>query len=145
MSNNKTENIPYGKDLVIKESQGLEDAMKRTEENLEQAINGEENPVVVGFSNPERIRELLTPKRRELMQIVIQNNPGSISELSEKLDRDLKSVHRDLKTLEENKVIYFENENGRKKPVIPFESIKVEYDLKSSLLNTKNSIIPEKV
>jgi predicted transcriptional regulator len=144
MSNNEMEDIPYGKDLVIKESEGLEEAMNRTEENLEKVIAGGENPVVVGFSDPERIRELLTPKRRELMEVVIRSSPESISELSEKLERDLKSVHRDLEILKENKIIYFEHDSGRKKPVIPFDSIKVEYDLKSSLLNTKNSASPEK-
>lgn len=118
--------------------------MKRTEENLGHAIEGGENPVVVGFSDPERIRELLTPKRREIMRSVIQSGPESISELSEKLDRDIKSVHRDLKILEENKIIYFEEEKGRKKPVIPFENIKVEYDLKSSLMDAGNSLTPEK-
>ncbi|MFB6100673.1 MAG: transcriptional regulator [Candidatus Nanohalobium sp.] len=144
MSKNEIESIPYGKDLLIKESQGLEEALERTEENLEDAIDGEKNPVVVGFSDPERIRELLTPKRRELMQAVIQSEPESISELSETLGRDLKSVHRDLETLGENKIIYFEKENGRKRPVIPFDSIKVEYDLKSSLMDQKTGIYPEK-
>lgn len=136
--------IPYGRKLVIEETEGFEQAMERTEDNLRKALEGEETPVVVGFSDPERIREILTPKRRELVKAIIIGEPGSVKELSKITDRGLSEVHQDLKVLEDNKIVYFEKDGRKKSPVIPYDDIEVRYNLKDDVMNMETDLDLEK-
>lgn len=66
----------------------------------------------------------------------MEKEPDSITELTEILGRDMKEVHSDLKLLEENNIVFFE-EQGRKKPVIPYKDIKVDYSITNSLLTAR--------
>lgn len=132
--------IPYGKELIIKE-RDLEEFKEEVNSKFEEK---EANKVTVGFEDPERIRQILTPKRRELMKAVLTQEPESISELANITERGLSEVHSDLKTLERNKIIYFETNGKRKKPVIPYEKIQVKYDLKSSLEELETGLGLEK-
>ncbi|QGA80030.1 HVO_A0114 family putative DNA-binding protein [Candidatus Nanohalobium constans] len=132
--------IPYGKKLVIKE-RNLEQAVEDMNQQFESFIeDGEESGVVVGFEDPEKIRQILTPKRRELMSAIISAEPESISQLADITDRGITEVHRDLEILKENKLVYIEGEevNGKaKKPVVPYSDIEINYNLKSSLMSNK--------
>ena len=132
--------IPYGKKLVIKE-RNLEQAVEDMNQQFESFIEGgEESDVVVGFEDPEKIRQILTPKRRELLTAIISGEPESISQLAEITDRGVTEVHRDLEILKENKLVYIEGEevNGKaKKPVVPYSDIEINYNLKNSLMNNK--------
>lgn len=132
--------IPYGKNLVIKE-RNLEQLEKDVEEKFQSFIeDGEGNEATVGFEDPESIREILTPKRRELMKVIIEEDPESISKLAELTDRGVSQVHRSLKPLEENRIVYFEQEGeGKpKKPVIPYKDIEIRYNLKNNLMQGKS-------
>lgn len=132
--------IPYGKKLVIKERD-----LEEFKEEINRKFNEKENDTVTaGFEDPERIRQILTPKRRELMKAVLTQEPGSVSELAEITERGLSEVHSDLKTLEQNKIVYFETNGKKKKPVIPYEEIQVKYDLKASLTNLETGLDLEK-
>lgn len=132
--------IPYGKKLVIKE-RNLEQAIEDMNQQFESFIeDGEESDVVVGFEDPEKIRQILTPKRRELLKAIISGEPESISQLADITDRGVTEVHRDLEILKENKLVYIEGEevNGKaKKPVVPYSDIEINYNLKNSLMNNK--------
>lgn len=132
-----TDEIPYGKELVIKE-QSFDEFEEKSVKRLEQAIGGEEVPVTVGYDDPEKIRQILTNKRQELMKAIFTQEPESIRDLAKKVDRGLREVHEDLELLEENKIVYFEKEGNRKKPVIPFKDIKVDYSLKDSLFRDES-------
>jgi predicted transcriptional regulator len=133
-----TGEIPYGKELVIKE-QSFEEFEEKSVKRLEEALEGEDVPVTVGYDDPEKIRQILTQKRQELMKAILTQEPESIRDLAEKVDRGLREVHEDLELLEENKIVYFEKEGNRKKPVIPFKDIKVDYSLKDSLFRDESA------
>ena len=126
--------IPYGKNIVIKE-QSQEEFAEESAERLGEALEGEEVELTVSFDSPEKIRKLLTEKRLELMKTIMEKEPDSITELTEILDRDMKEVHNDLKLLEENNIVFFEEEGRKKKPVIPYNDIKVDYSITNSLTN----------
>ena len=51
------------------------------------------------FESLEAVRNVLTPKRLELWQLIRDKRPGSILELSRIVKRDFKSVHRDVSVL----------------------------------------------
>lgn len=128
--------IPYGKELIIKE-ESIEDFREESVERLEKSLEGEEVPATVSFDDPEKIRELLTEKRLELMKTIMNENPESITELAEQTNRDIKDVHSDLELLEERNIVFFEKEGRKKKPVIPYDDIKVDYSLKNTLTGKK--------
>lgn len=136
--------IPYGKKLLIKEVEGIEQALDEGTERLQKSIEGEDMPVVVTFDDPERIREILTPKRRELVKAIIVGEPGSVKELAEITERGLSEVHQDLKVLEQNKIIYFEKDGRKKKPVMPYDDIEVRYNLRDDVLNMETDLNLEK-
>ena len=128
--------IPYGKELVIKE-ENSEEFRKESVERLEKSLEGEDVPAIVSFDNPEKIRELLTEKRLELMKTIMTEEPESITELAEQTNRDIKDVHTDLELLEKKKIVFFKKEGRKKKPVIPYDDIKVDYSLKNTLMDSK--------
>jgi len=135
--------IPYGEKLIIKErnlDQAIDDMNQQFEDFIE---SGEESNVVVGFEDPERIRQILTPKRRELMTAIMAGEPESISQLAKITDRGVTEVHRDLEILKENKLVYIEGEdvNGKaKKPVVPYSDIEINYNLKNTLMSNERTV-----
>jgi len=74
----------------------------------------------------ETARQVLTDRRREIIQALKQDVPNSVQDLAQQLGRDKDSVSRDLDELAENGIItYFENES-EKRPVLTHERIIVE-------------------
>ena len=67
------------------------------------------------------------------MKTIMNEEPESITELAEQAGRDIKDVHSDLELLEERKIVFFEKHGRKKKPVIPYDDIKVDYSLKNTL------------
>lgn len=128
--------IPYGKNLVIKELEERE-FEEESVERMEEALEGKEVPAVVSFDNPEKIREMLTEKRLELMKKIMTEEAESITDLADKLDRDIKDVHSDLELLEKNNIVFFEEKGRKKKPVVPYKDIKVDYSLTDSLMKDR--------
>lgn len=127
------EEIPYGRKLIVKQ-RDLDEMEGDVEQKVQKYVErGIEPPKTVGFEDPERIRQILTEKRMELMKSIMDDSPESISALAEKLDRGISEVHHDLKILEQNKIVFFEKKGRSKKPVIPYEDIEVNYSLKQSL------------
>jgi len=105
-----------------------EQAQAAAIERAEQWENGEEVPHVVNFEDRARLRQLLTDRRMELLEAVIERPPESIRALADRLDRDVHDVHDDLHLLAEYDVIHFE-ENGRaKKPYVPYDTVRIEVE-----------------
>ncbi|WP_128477798.1 HVO_A0114 family putative DNA-binding protein [Halorussus pelagicus] len=120
------------------ESKPWESFKERALESAREFDRGEENgPRVLSFEDPERIQRLLTPRRLELLRSVMENSPGSIRQLSDRLDRNVSDVHDDVTLLEEYGIMELE-QNGRAKcPVVPYDEIEIEVTL--SLPNGGNS------
>lgn len=71
-------------------------------------------------------KEILTEKRMEIIQTVREEEIESKRALSRKLDRDIKSVSRDLDILFKHGVIDYMEEGGRKIPELSADKIIVE-------------------
>lgn len=75
----------------------------------------------------EQAERVLTEKRMELVETVREQEPGSIKELAELVDRDPGAVHRDLQVLWEYMVLDVEEgEKGAKKPIIRHSHVFIE-------------------
>lgn len=98
-------------------------------ERAERWEAGEEVPRVINFQNPSDLRALLTDRRVELLQSVMSEKAGSIRQLAERVDRDVKSVHDDLQVLADYDIVNFEQDGRAKRPFVPYEQIKVSLEI----------------
>lgn len=83
----------------------------------------------VSFENIETLRKFLTDKRLELLYVIKKEEPDSVYELAQLVERDFKSVNTDLAILEELGLISLEKMHDarkRVKPILEFERINVE-------------------
>ncbi len=85
--------------------------------------NTDKESIVLEFSQAQ---ELLTEKRRELLQTLSEKEFDSITELSKELGRDKKNVSQDIKKLYQSGVIDLEDQGRSKKPVFEFSKIEIE-------------------
>jgi len=97
-------------------------------ERAEQWEQGEEVPHVVNFEDRTRLRELLTDRRMELLEEVMEHPPESIRELASRLDRDVHDVHDDLYLLAEHDIVHFEEDGRAKKPYVPYDTVRIEVE-----------------
>ena len=97
-------------------------------ERAERWEDGKEVPNVVNFEDRGRLRQLLTDRRMELLEQVMEDPPESIRALAARLDRDVHDVHDDLHLLAEYDIIYFEQDGRAKKPYVPYDTVRLEVE-----------------
>ena len=105
-----------------------EQAQAAAKERAEQWEDGEDVPHIVNFEDQARLRQLLTDRRMELLEAVMEHPPESIRALADRLDRDVHDVHDDLHLLAEYDIVYFEEEGRAKKPYVPYETVRIEVE-----------------
>lgn len=89
---------------------------------------GEEVPHVVNFEDRSRVRELLTDRRMELLEAVMESPPESIRALATHLGRDVHDVHDDVHLLAEYDIIHFEKDGRAKRPYVPYDTVRIEVE-----------------
>jgi predicted transcriptional regulator len=98
-------------------------------ERVERWEKGEEVPHVVNFEDRSRLRKLLTDRRMELLEEVMERSPESIRDLASRLDRDVHDVHDDLYLLAEYGIIHFEESGRAKQPYVPYDTVRIEVEI----------------
>jgi predicted transcriptional regulator len=74
----------------------------------------------------ESAETALTPKRREIIEILREIDPGSVRALARELGRDKSQVSNDLSTLAELGIIEYEKNGNAKAPRLTQDHIVVE-------------------
>ena len=105
-----------------------EQAQRAAIKRAEQWEQGEEVPHVINFENRARLRELLTDRRIELLEVVMEDPPESIRALAIRLDRDVHDVHDDLYLMADYDIIHFKSEGRAKKPYVPYDTVRIEVE-----------------
>lgn len=78
------------------------------------------------FGRVNDFQSLLTDRRVELVQSLIDEPAGSISELAERVDRNYRSVDEDIQVLRNYDIVYFGEGKGQgKRPFVPYEKIEL--------------------
>lgn len=90
---------------------------------------GEDVPHVVNFQDASRLQRILTPRRLELIERLMDESVDSIRELAGRLDRDVRQVHDDVKLLSEYRIVHFSEEGRAKRPYVPYQTVKIEVEL----------------
>ncbi|GAA0283800.1 HVO_A0114 family putative DNA-binding protein [Halobacterium noricense] len=105
-----------------------EQAQAAALERAEQWEHGEEVPHVVNFEDRAQLRELLTDRRMELLEEVMERPPESIRALADRLDRDVHDVHDDLHLLADYDIVHFKEAGRAKKPYVPYDTVRLEVE-----------------
>jgi predicted transcriptional regulator len=104
---------------------------QRTRQRIKAAEEGsalDDVQPVLNFGSYAELSRLLSPKNLELLESIAQNDPDSIREAAELVDRDYKQVHRNLSELEDIGVIELEGSgSGRaKKPKLAYDGLEID-------------------
>lgn len=101
---------------------------------MEALEEGEEQPAVVSFSTVAELRKILTDRRLELLQALMNTDGAaeSISALADALDRDYRTVHDDVTMLDDYGLVFIIDEGQTKRPYLPYERIHLDVELVGS-------------
>lgn len=104
--------------------EGAVDAAEAVEE-------GEKRPAVVSFATVGELRQILTDRRLELLQVLMATDGAaeSISALAADLDRDYSTVHDDVSLLADYGLLFVVEEGNSKRPYLPYERIHLDVEL----------------
>lgn len=112
---------------------------KPFEENKQQALeyvekwdDGEEVPRLVNFQDASQLQRVLTPRRLELVESLMDAPAASIRALADRLDRDVRQVHDDLDVLSEYRIVQLRPDGAAKRPFVPYETVRIEVELSVS-------------
>ena len=120
-------------------ARSFEDFKEESLEKMEEFEEGEEVPHSVSFEEPTKLRKILTEKRIELIQFLMENEVESTSDLAKKLDRGVKEVSEDIRLLEEYGIVKVEKEGRSKKPSVPYEKIDIDIGIEANNRDQKNA------
>lgn len=86
---------------------------------------------VLDFDSYATLSRFLSEANLELIEVIAQEEPDSISAAADLVDRDYKEVHRNLSELEDLGLIRFEGggPGKAKTPVVEYDDIEVEIPL----------------
>jgi predicted transcriptional regulator len=97
----------------------LKDVKRRARE----AFKGRKQGARISFATPELLFRLMTAKRWELIRTMTGAGPLTIRETARRVDRDVKGVHGDVRTLL-NAGILQKTDDGL--IIFPFDAIRVD-------------------
>ena len=109
-------------------------------EKMEDFEDGEDVPHSVSFEDPTKLRKILTEKRIELIQFLMDNEVESIGDLAEGVDRGLKEVGGDLNLLEEYNIVGIEKEGRTKRPSVPYDRIEIDIGIEGETKDRSQKI-----
>ncbi len=98
-------------------------------EQLDDWKNGQEIPHIINFQNPSDLRALLTDRRVELLRSIMTERPDSIRNLAERVERNVKNVHDDLRVLADYDIVHFEEAGRAKRPFVPYDTIEISLEI----------------
>src|SRR6266851_4154228 len=93
------------------------------------AFKGRKQGARISFATPELLFKLLTAKRWELIRTMAGAGPMSIREAARRVNRDVKAVHGDIKTLLGGGILR-KTEDGHVE--FPFDAIHVDVVLRAA-------------
>jgi predicted transcriptional regulator len=86
---------------------------------------------VLRFGSYSELFDLLSEQRIELLETIATSEPESIKAAAELVERDYKTVHRQLSELAELGVIEWADATSgtAKKPLFPYDGLEIDLDL----------------
>jgi predicted transcriptional regulator len=85
------------------------------------------------FENVEKLRQMLTEKRLDLLSAILQHRPVSVHQLAELVQRDYKNVSTDVMLLAQLGLVSLEAQGGKGRaqaPIVPYDEIQLTINLR---------------
>lgn len=120
---------------------------ERTEREIRERIEAAERGESVGerhilnIEREEDVARILSAVNLELLRTISEEEPASIRETAELVERDVKDVHGNLSELETLGLIEFEQEGRAKRPIVPYDEMQLDIDLSGEHENNRNHAI----
>lgn len=118
----------------------LDDVESRSREAMAQALSGdhpdEDAPRRLTFEDTNELARVFSPRSIDLLRALVREEPDSMREAARLVDRDIKSVSRNLEKLAEYDVVEFVEEGRSKRPVVPYDDIRIDLGLDASREST---------
>ncbi|UPM42302.1 HVO_A0114 family putative DNA-binding protein [Halocatena salina] len=96
---------------------------------------------VLNIEREEDVARILSAVNLELLRTISEEEPSSIRETAELVERDVKEVHRNTNELETLGLIQFEQDGRSKRPVVPYDDIRLDIDLSGDHENNRNHAV----
>lgn len=118
-----------------------EDYRKRTIAIAKGEYKPSKNEPKVWFESVKSMAQVLSNDNQELLKIIIQQKPGSISDLEKMTSRKKSNLSRTLKTLERYGVVALKRERGKLIPEVKATDFNIQFGLHySHPINDNNSL-----
>jgi len=85
---------------------------------------------ILNFEEFDDIARLMRTSNLELIEAIVSEEPASIRQLAEIVDRDYREVHRNLTELESLGVVEFEADGSRKQPVLRGGAESIDFSIR---------------
>jgi predicted transcriptional regulator len=116
---------------------GIDGLAERTRDRLAAIESGsdvdelDEVQPELRFGSYGELFDLLSEQRIELLEVIVTSEPESISATADLVERDYKTVHRQLSELAELGVIDWTDAKPgtAKKPIFPYDGLEIDIDL----------------
>jgi predicted transcriptional regulator len=92
----------------------------------------ETDAAVVSFETAAGLRKLLTDRRLELLQSLLDEPADSITALAERLERNYSVVHDDIDLLADTGIVKFRHAGQSKAPFVPYQTIEFDVTISAS-------------
>lgn len=110
-----------------------EDYKKRTIAIAKGTYKPKKNEPKIWFESIKSLAQVLSNENQELLKIIIECKPKSLTELEKISDRKKSNLSRTLKTLESYGIVSLNKENGKVIPTVKATNFKVEFGLFNQL------------
>lgn len=118
------------KTAVIEINPDWKAALKAGAKGIKQATrSGRTQQATFSYANPELLFSEITPKRWGVLEIMSGAGEMSLREAARRLERDVKSVHRDVHALLEIGLLE-KTDSGR--IICPFDKVRVDFTLEQA-------------
>lgn len=110
------------------------DALDHAVDTAGAAERGEQSPAMVSFESVSGVRKLLTDKRVEVLETLMEASAESITALAKRLGRSYSAVYEDIDVLAEYGIVKFQEEGpGQARGVfVPYETVEVDVTIRKS-------------
>lgn len=102
---------------------------KRTIAIANGAYHPKEDEPKIWFESIRSLSQVLSSENQELLRLIIEYQPQSLSELEEISHRRKSNLSRTLKTLESYGIVSLKKRNGKVIPTVEATDFKVEFGL----------------
>ena len=106
-----------------------EEYKKRTIAIAKGTHKPKKNEPKIWFESIKSLAQVLSNENQELLKLIIEYKPKSLSELEKISHRRKSNLSRTLKTLESYGIVSLNKENGRVIPIVKATNFKVEFGL----------------